>query len=77
MNLINFKVELIFKLEEIIFVEFILFIFVISNIENNLVELGKVDNLIDLDIEDVLEINKIIVLDLNLLDDILKIKDIL
>lgn len=77
MNLINVKVELIFKLEEIIFVEFILFIFVLSNIENNLVELGKVDNLIDLDIEDLLEINKIIVLDLNLLDDILKIKDIL
>lgn len=75
--MINVKVELIFKLEEIIFVEFILFIFVLSNIENNLVELGKVDNLIDLDIEDVLEINKIIVLDLNLLDDILKIKDIL
>ena len=76
LNLTNAKVESTSKLEETTSVEPTLPILVPSNTENNLAELGKVDNLIDSDTEDVPETNKTTVLDLNSLDDILKTKDI-
>jgi CheY-like chemotaxis protein len=55
---LNAKVESTSKLEETTSVEPTLPILVPSNTENNLVELGKVDNLIDPDTEDVPETNK-------------------
>ncbi|MDE5111649.1 MAG: Hpt domain-containing protein, partial [Trichodesmium sp. St7_bin2_1] len=76
LNLTNAKVESTSKLEETTSIERTLPILVPSNTENNLAELGKVDNLIDSDTEDVPETNKTTVVDLNSLDDILKTRDI-